>query len=163
MKRKITELEQRLIDKGYYLSHKQYSGRKSEKTLSYTYVNKNAFVKLDFKRENVVSYGLLNYSAMELTRMEWQGIDILLNMIKNDIGETREPRKIEPLLNRPTKIILGNDISDEKKEKLIKELNEPDKVVFCPNSEYDEREELGSMTFEQFDELCQEKENDKCH
>ena len=84
MKRKITNLEQRLIDKGYYLSHKHYGGRKSEKTLSYMYVNKNAFVKLDSKREQVVDYGLLNYHAMELTRMELQGIEILLDMIKND-------------------------------------------------------------------------------
>ena len=135
MKRKITNLEQRLIDKGYYLSHKQYSGRKSEKTHSYTYVNKNTFVKLDFKRENVISYGLLNYSAMELTRMELQGIEIVLNMIENEIKE-RQPREIKPLLNRPLE------------------------STWERPSEYDEKEELGEMTFEQFDELCKEKEND---
>ena len=146
MKRKITDLEQRLIDKGYYLSHKHYGGRKSEKTISYMYVNKNAFVKLDNKREQVIDYGLLNYHAMELTRMELKGIELLLNMVENDISE-REPRKI---------VIC--DISDEKKEELLKELNKPHKTIFIPNSEYDEKKELGEMTFEQFDELCKEKE-----
>ena len=124
MKRKITELEQRLIEKGYYLSHKAYGGRKSEKTLSYIYVNKNAFVKLDYKRESVLDYGILNYHAMELTRMELLGINITLDMIANDIKQ------------EPTKA---------------------DYCVITP-SDFDESEELGDMTFEQFDELCKEKE-----
>ena len=84
MKRKITDLEQRLIDNGYYLSHKSYSGRKSEKTLSYTYVCQNKFVRLDYKREKVITYGLLNYHAMELTEMELQGIKLVLSFIRND-------------------------------------------------------------------------------
>lgn len=123
MKRKITDLEQRLIDKGYYLSHKHYGGRKSEKTISYMYVNKNAFVKLDNKREKVVDYGLLNYHAMELTRIELLGINITLDMIAKDIKQ--EPMK--------------------------------DYYVITP-SDFDESDELGDMTFEQFDELCKEKE-----
>ena len=130
MKRKITDLEQRLIDKGYYLSHKHYGGRKSEKTISYMYVNKNAFVKLDNKREQVIDYGLLNYHAMELTRMELTGIELLLNMVENDF------------------------IVDNKSVINVTQ----NKGVVLPLSEFNESDELGDMTFEQFDELCKEKE-----
>ena len=98
MKRKITQLEQRLLDNGYYLSHKSYSGRKSEKTLSYTYVCQNKFVRLDYKREKVITYGLLNYHAMELTEMELQGIKLLLNFIKNDL-ESGEKDDGKPTLD----------------------------------------------------------------
>jgi hypothetical protein len=135
MKRKITELEQRLIEKGYYLSHKTYGGRKSEKTLSYIYVNKNAFVKLDSKRESVLDYGILNYHAMELTRIELLGIEITLDMIRNDFES--EPIKV------------GDKV---KIEPYIT------KSPYETPSDYDESEELGDMTFEQFDELCKEKE-----
>lgn len=125
MKRKTTELEQRLIEKGYYLSHKSYGGRKSEKTLSYIYVNKNAFVKLDNKRTSVLDYGILNYHAMELTRMELQGITIALDMIRNDIyGD-------EPLANMEIALSICS---------------------------YNETMKPNDMTFEQFDELCKEKE-----
>lgn len=133
MKRKITKLEQKLISKGYYLSHKQYYGRKSEKTLCYVYVNKSAFVKLDFKRENVLTYGLLNYHALELTRIEMQGIDLLLNMISNDFSIKDN---VEPIIKQ-------------------------EKTTVIPISELDEQEEYGAMTFEQFDELCLEKEKEK--
>ena len=98
MKRKITDLEQRLIDNGYYLSHKSYSGRKSEKTLSYTYVCQNKFVRLDYKREKVITYGLLNYHAMELTEMELQGIKLVLSFIRNDT-ESGEKDDGEPTLD----------------------------------------------------------------
>lgn len=143
MKRKITDLEQRLIDKGYYLSHKHYGGRKSEKTISYMYVNKNAFVKLDNKREQVVDYGLLNYHAMELTTMELKGIELLLDMIKSDfkvdnksvINVTQERSCELPLDEPTTNLEIAQYLCD-----------------------YDESDELGEMTFEQFDELCKEKE-----
>lgn len=87
MKRKTTELEQRLINKGYRLSHKQYGGRHSEKTLSYYYVKENQFVRLDYKREMVLSLGLLNYQCRELTRMELEGLKIAIYNIEQDIKE----------------------------------------------------------------------------
>jgi hypothetical protein len=98
MKRKTTQLEKRLLDNGYYLSHKSYSGRKSEKTLSYTYVKENKFIRLDYKREKVITYGLTNYHAMELTEMELQGIKLLLNFIKSDL-ESGENDNGEPTLD----------------------------------------------------------------
>lgn len=89
MKRKITELEQRLIDNGYRLSHKQYGGRKSEKTLSYYYVKQDQFVRLDYKREQVLSLGLLNYHCQELTKMECEGIKLRLYYIEQNIEEQK--------------------------------------------------------------------------
>lgn len=89
MNRKITELEQRLINNGYRLSHKQYGGRHSEKTLSYYYVKNDQFVRLDYKREQVLSLGLTNYQCRELTRMECEGIRLKLYNIEQDIH--REP------------------------------------------------------------------------
>ena len=127
MKRKTTDLEQKLISKGYYLSHKTYGGKKSQKTLFYYYINKNSFVKLDSKREKVVTYGLLNYHAMELTRLELQGIQIVLDMLESEI--------------EPKQVVTPNS--------------------YQVPSEYNEQEELGAMTPEQFDELCQEHEQDK--
>lgn len=88
MKRKVTKLEQRLIDKGYSLSHKVYGGKHSQKTLFYYYVSQNKFVKLDYTRENVVSWGLLNYSTSELTTMTLQGVAILLDLVKQDLKDS---------------------------------------------------------------------------
>lgn len=137
MKRKTTDLERKLIEKGYYLSHKTYGGKKSQKTLFYYYTNKNSFIKLDSKREKVVTYGLLNYHAMELTEMELQGIKIVLDMIKAEFVNS----------------------SSEKQEKVLGIPPLPIKECQAP-SEFDEQEELGAMTPEQFDELCQEKEKE---
>ena len=89
MKRKTTTLEQRLINSGYRLSHKQYGGRHSEKTLSYYYVKENQFVRLDYKREMVLGLGLLNYQCRELTRMELEGLKIAIYNIEQDIKEDK--------------------------------------------------------------------------
>lgn len=141
MKRKTTDLEHKLIEKGYYLSHKTYGGKKSQKTLFYYYTNKTSFIKLDSKREKVVSYGLLNYHAMELTEMELQGIKIVLDMIKAEFVDS------------------GSFVQHELKEEKGAIIPLPIKECQTP-SEFDEQEELGYMTPEQFDELCQEKEQE---
>ena len=70
MNRNVTELEQKLINDGWYLSFKSYQGKHSEKTLCYEYhktadlrlENKtfDQVIKLDTKREHVVNYGVLN-------------------------------------------------------------------------------------------------------
>ena len=84
MKRKTTDLEQRLINNGYRLSHKQYGGRHCEKTLSYYYVKGDHFVRLDYKRETVLSLGLIDYHCKELTRLEIEGLRIVLYNIEQD-------------------------------------------------------------------------------
>lgn len=137
MKRKTTDLEQKLIEKGYYLSHKTYGGKKSQKTLYYYYTNKNSFVKLDSKREKVVTYGLLNYHTMQLGEMELQGIKMALDKLKYDIESCAT-------LNKPLKTWCF----------------EPNNCGIPP-SEMNEQDELGAMTPEELDQLCQEHEQEK--
>lgn len=68
MKRKTTELEQKLIKKGFRLDHKDYIGKNSEKTLSYVYygvVETSHFkvgvnVILDAKRKEIKVWGIRN-------------------------------------------------------------------------------------------------------
>lgn len=127
MKRKITDLEQRLINKGYRLAHKEYGGRKSEKTLSYYYIKDDQFVRLNYKRDEVVSLGLLNYCRNHLTKYDIDGLRIRIYNIEQDIKE-QEPKETKPQIFVPC--------------------DDDEQVV----------EYIGSMTPEQFDELCQEME-----
>ena len=60
MKRKITELEQKLLENDYYLLGKQYSGKHSEKTQYFIYINGNNVIKLDYTRTKVIDFGLGN-------------------------------------------------------------------------------------------------------
>lgn len=101
MERKTTELEQRLIGNGYRLTNKQYGGRKSEKTLYYDYEKHtptaNQFVRLDSKREKVLACGLKDYSCKALTRIEVEGIKIIIRNIEDDIKRDYEEMvKVEP-------------------------------------------------------------------
>lgn len=90
MERKVTELEKRLIGNGYRLTTKQYGGRKSDKTLSYYYEKGDYFVRLDYKREKVLSCGLKNYFRKELTRIEVEGIKCCILNIEHDINHDNE-------------------------------------------------------------------------
>ena len=70
MKRKITNLEQKLINDGWCLAIKRYTGKHSEKTLCYEYHktsdlrNENKtyeqVIKLDQKRSHIVDFGINN-------------------------------------------------------------------------------------------------------
>lgn len=135
MKRKITELEQKLLDNGWYLANKRYTGKRSEKTLCYEYQktsdlrndNKvyDLFINLDLKRSQIVKYGVANLFIERMTEEE-------LTIIRFIFLELR--KFVESL----TKV-------EEPK-------------VNVPNSELDEKQELPPMIPEQFDELCQEME-----
>ena len=135
MKRKITELEQKLLDNDWYLANKRYTGKRSEKTLCYEYQktsdlrndNKvyDLFINLDLKRSQIVKYGVANLFIERMTEEE-------LTIVRFIFLELR--KFVESL----TKV-------EEPK-------------VNVPNSELDEKQELPPMTPEQFDELCQEME-----
>ena len=137
MKRKITELEQKLLENGWYLANKRYTGKHSEKTLCYEYQktsdlrndNKvyDLFINLDLKRSQIVKYGVANLFIERMTEEE-------LTIVRFIFLELR--KFVESL----TKV-------EEPK-------------VNVPNSELDEKQELPPMTPEQFDELCQEMEKD---
>lgn len=121
--RKNTNLENHLIEKGYRLSHKQYGGRKSEKTLSYYYVKKDQYIRLDYKRENVLSYGLLNYQCSELTGMEVEGLRIRLYNIKQDISEKEQEHKkyFEPDIENGEMGEIASGFTPEQFDELCKE------------------------------------------
>ena len=135
MKRKITELEQKLLENGWYLANKRYTGKRSEKTLCYEYQktsdlrndNKvyDLFINLDLKRSQIVKYGVANLFIERMTEEE-------LTIVRFIFLELR--KFVESL----TKV-------EEPK-------------VNVPNSELDEKQELPPMTPEQFDELCKENE-----
>lgn len=121
MKRKITDLEKQLIADGFVLSFKQYHGKHSEKTLSYTYIKDNWIIKLDKTREKILGFFLndLDYAALIKLNQDFHSLNSYVSNL------------IDP----------------------------PSKPTFVPVSEYDESEEIPTgLTPEQFDELCQEKE-----
>lgn len=70
MSRKITGLEQKLIDDGWQLLTKHYTGKHSEKSLCYEYqktsdIRNNGktydlFIYLDQKRSQIAKYGVKN-------------------------------------------------------------------------------------------------------
>ena len=121
MKRKITDLEKQLIADGFVLSFKQYHGKHSEKTLSYTYIKDNWRIELDKTREKILGFFLndLDYAALIKLNQDFHNLNSYISNL------------IDP----------------------------PKKPTFVPVSEYDESEEIPTgLTPEQFDELCQEKE-----
>ena len=136
MKRKNTELDQKLIENGWYLTNKRYTGKHSEKTQCYEYVktsdlrndNKtyDLFILLDTKRSQIVNYGIKNVSFDYLGEIELCSLRFLHLELRHFIERLTQVDK--PL------------------------------VVNVPNSEYDEQVEIAPMTPEQFDELCKENE-----
>ena len=72
MKRKITELESRLLDYGFVLIGKDYKGKYSEQTNTYIYKKEIVYgcsvfffkVMLDKHREKVVDYYAYNESTI---------------------------------------------------------------------------------------------------
>ena len=139
MKRKITDLEQKLINDGWCLTIKRYTGKHSEKTHCYEYhkisdIRNNGksyeqVIELDQKRSQIVNYGIANIQINYLDREE-------LDLIRFLFLELRH------CVERLTKV----------EEPKVASVN-------VPNSELDEKQELPPMTPEQFDELCQEMEN----
>ena len=144
MKRKITNLEQKLINDGWQLVLKRYQGKKSEKVLCYEYHktsdlrNNNKtydqVIQLDQKRSQIVNYGIKNVVIDFLNDQELCLIRFLHLELRHYVEKLtkREPRKIKPLLNK----------------------------VSESDWHYNEKQELPPMTPEQFDELCQEIEKE---
>ena len=121
MKRKITNLEQKLIDDNWCLAIKRYTGKHSEKILCYEYHktsdlrhdNKtyDLFIRLDQKRSQITKYGINNLVVEtlddeELTHIRFVFLE-LRHYVERITGK-RQPRPIEPLLNQPSQE-LSND------------------------------------------------------
>lgn len=136
MKRKVTDLEQKLIKDGWYLTTKRYTGKHSQKILCYEYHktsdlrndNKtyDLFIQLEQKRAQIVKYGIANLFMEQMSEDELTLVRFLFLELRHYVERLTEKEK--PL------------------------------VVNVPNSDYDERVEIAPMTPEQFDELCKENE-----
>lgn len=167
MKRKVTDLEQKLINDGWCLAIKRYTGKHSEKTYCYEYhkisdITNNGksyeqVIELDQKRSQIVNYGIANIQINYLDREELDLIRFLFLELRHFVERTEKEIFYSTEIDPPRYI--GKDISEEEKQKFLNSLNEPGKVVAVPNSELDEKQELPPMTPEQFDDLCQEMEN----
>lgn len=145
MKRKITDLEQKLIDDGWCLTIKRYTGKHSEKIHCYEYHktsdlrndNKtyDLFIQLDQKRSQIIKYGLASLFMERMGNDELMVARFLFLELRHYVErltEKREPRPIKPMLNEPSE----------------------------SHWEYNEKDELPPMTPEQLDELCQEMEKE---
>ena len=143
MKRKVTDLEQKLINDGWCLTIKRYTGKHSEKTHCYEYhkisdIRNNGksyeqVIELDQKRSQIVNYGIANIQINYLDREELDLIRFLFLELRHYVERLEENH-------------------DHFKD--IFEYSQ----INVPNSELDEKQELPPMTPEQFDELCQEME-----
>lgn len=136
MKRKVTDLEKKLINDGWCLTTKRYTGKHSQKILCYEYHktsdlrndNKtyDLFIQLEQKRAQIVKYGIANLFMEQMSEDELTLVRFLFLELRHYVERLTEKEK--PL------------------------------VVNVPNSDYDERVEIAPMTPEQFDELCKENE-----
>ena len=154
MKRKVTDLEQKLINDGWCLTNKRYTGKHSEKTHCYEYhktsdIRNNGksyeqIIQLDQKRSQIVNYGIANIQIDYLDREELDLIRFLFLELRHFVEriEQENASVIDTILE--TSKTLGEIASG-----------------FVPNSELDEKQELPPMTSEQFDELCEEMENEQ--
>ena len=169
MKRKVTDLEQKLINNGWCLAIKRYTGKHSEKTHCYEYhkpsdITNNGksyeqIIELDQKRSQIVNYGIANIQIDYLDREELDLIRFLFLELRHFVERVEKEIFYSTEIDPPR--IVVKDISEEDKQKMLNSLNEPGKVIVVPNSELDEKQELPPMTPEQFDEMCEEMENAK--
>ncbi len=97
MKRKITDLEQKLIDSGWKLIGKVYSGKHSEKTDHYEYfkmetlstqnINYGQIIKLNAKRTEIVDFGLLKVSCDLLNEQLLVTLRVMLRNLHSFVDE----------------------------------------------------------------------------
>ena len=139
MKRKITNLEQELINSGWILTTKKYMGKHSNKIYCYEYHktsdlrndNKtyDQIIMLNQKRTQIVDYGINNVYVDFLNDQQLCVLRFLHLELKHFVDRLIEKKPL---------------------------------IVNVPNSEYDEQQEVSPMTFEEMDMLCEQlaKEND---
>ena len=149
MKRKITDLEQKLINDGWCLAIKRYTGKHSEKTHRYEYhktsdIRNNGksyeqVIELDQKRSQIVDYGIKNIGVEFLNSNELTFLRALYLMLDLYVKK----------LGSPTHLIM-KPISKEKEQELIENLKEPQKVMIMPHDQ--------DLTNEEIVESCEEIE-----
>lgn len=124
MRRKITKLEENLINLGFKLDHKTYCGRKSEKVDQFvyrkSYSGADYFVYLDRERTKIESYGFTNpfikeYNSISIDTIMSINIDFtneleqIYNFNENTIKEYIPIHDIDEIENPFDEEIITND------------------------------------------------------
>ncbi len=106
MKRKITEIEQKLIEDGFQLKLKRYTGKHSEKSYCYEYTreyeNRTHVVILNSKRDNVIKYGIDDIHIEFVDKEELKELHRHFFLLKHYVetvllGLTYEEKEIDPM------------------------------------------------------------------
>lgn len=102
MKRKITNLEQKMFDKGWKLEAKNYAGKYSQWTDFYQYCkeyklenaknNVDLFICLDKKREKIVYYWANFNCANILDELVFNDMTTLMNYLRNEVMSLKEEK-----------------------------------------------------------------------
>jgi len=94
MKRKTTNLEQRLIENGFSLSHKTYKGKDKKRTEFYVYKgtldNYTIRVYLDYKREKLDHYVIENTLPSLIVRENLDALERVYEHIFEMLYEHKE-------------------------------------------------------------------------
>lgn len=126
MKRKITDLEKQLIADGFVLSFKQYHGKHSEKTLSYTYIKDNWIIKLDKTREKILGFFLndLDYAALIKLNQDFHSLN---SYVSNLIDPPSKPTFV-PVSEYDESEEIPTGLTPEQFDELCKEKENETKV-----------------------------------
>lgn len=128
MERKITELEQKLLDDGWVLTEKHYTGNHSEKTEFYDYrknvpyekdLGFDAIVRIDSKRTKIINVGIPNVYIDNLTREKHEELvyryrflqDYVKKIVETKITETCKKPTLEDLNLTPKEIFIVKEIA----------------------------------------------------
>lgn len=97
MKRKITPLEQKLLDKNWKLCLKEYKGKYSqftrcyifEKEISLQEIKMKGFVELNKYRNEVINY-YVSYSEPHINKQNAKDINLAIEIIESELFENQE-------------------------------------------------------------------------
>ena len=141
MERKITELEQKLLDDGWVLTEKHYTGNHSEKTEFYDYrknvpyekdLGFDAIIRIDSKRTKILNIGIPNVYIDNLTREKHEELVCRYRFLQDYVKKI-----VETKITETCEIPTLNDLDLTPKEKFIVEqiagTNELDKIAKVPN------------------------------
>lgn len=126
MERKVTKLEEILINDGWVLTEKHYTGNHSEKTEYYDYrknvpyerdLGFDAIVRLDSKREKVINVCIPNVYIENMTREKHEELICRYDFLKDYVRKLTENAKknekptLEDLNLTPKEIFIVKEIA----------------------------------------------------
>lgn len=122
MKRKVTDIEQKLLDNDYKLVCKNYSGKHSEKVDCYIYVNGNNAIKLDSTRTKPIDFALVGVNVSTIDKTVLLVLNTEFKAL-NEFVASLCPQKEEKCLKSPI-LEEDNEIISNAKGKTFEQLDE---------------------------------------